>query len=79
VKSTSSGAFIPAIRRRAHFAALGADGSQPACVHCGDGNAASLELAAMYAAGLEAPLYVGSWSAWTGDPGRPVAQGPEQG
>jgi thiosulfate/3-mercaptopyruvate sulfurtransferase len=63
---------------RAHFAALGVDGTQPAGVYCGSGNAASFELAAMYAAGLEAPLYVGSWSAWTGDPGRPVAQGPEQ-
>ncbi len=64
---------------RAHFAALGADGAQPAGVYCGSGNAASFELAAIYAAGLEAPLYVGSWSAWTGDPDRPVVQGPERG
>jgi len=64
---------------QAMFKALGVDGSQPAGVYCGSGNAASFELAGIYAAGLEAPLYVGSWSAWTGDPDRPVAQGPERG
>ena len=63
----------------AHFAGLGVDGKQPVGVYCGSGNAASHELAAMYAAGLEAPLYVGSWSAWTGDPKRPVAKGSERG
>lgn len=64
---------------QAMFTALGADGAQPVGVYCGSGNAASFELAGMYAAGIEAPLYVGSWSAWTGDPERPVAQGPERG
>ncbi|MFT5488375.1 MAG: thiosulfate/3-mercaptopyruvate sulfurtransferase [Paracoccaceae bacterium] len=64
---------------RAMFADLGADGSNPVGVYCGSGNAAAFELAGMYAAGLEAPLYVGSWSAWSADPDRPVAQGPERG
>lgn len=64
---------------RALFTALGADGAQPVGVYCGSGNAAAFELAGLYAAGLEAPLYVGSWSAWTGAPARPVAQGPEKG
>lgn len=64
---------------RAMFAAIGADGTQPVGVYCGSGNAAAFELAGMYAAGLEAPLYVGSWSAWSADPDRPVAQGPERG
>ena len=64
---------------RTMFAALGADGAQPVGVYCGSGTAAALELAGMYAAGLEAPLYVGSWSAWSADPARPVAQGPERG
>jgi thiosulfate/3-mercaptopyruvate sulfurtransferase len=63
----------------AMFTALGADGSQPVGVYCGSSNAASFELAGMYAAGLEAPLYVGSWSAWSADPDRPVAQGAERG
>lgn len=61
------------------FAGLGADGTQPVGVYCGSGNAAAFELAGMYAAGLEAPLFVGSWSAWSADPARPVAQGAERG
>ncbi len=73
------GCFKPAKALRALFAGLGADGSQPVGVYCGSGNASSHGLAAMYAVGIEAPLYVGSWSAWTGDPSRPVAQGPERG
>lgn len=64
---------------RAMFTDLGADGAQPVGVYCGSGNAAAFELAGMYAAGLEAPLYVGSWSAWSADPARPVAKGPERG
>jgi thiosulfate/3-mercaptopyruvate sulfurtransferase len=73
------GTFKSAEELKAHFAGLGADGSAPVGVYCGSGNAAAHELAAMYAAGIEAPLYVGSWSAWTGDPSRPVAQGSERG
>ena len=64
---------------RVMFENLGVDGSQPAGVYCGSGNAAAFELAGIYASGLAAPLYVGSWSAWTGDPDRPVAQGPDRG
>ena len=61
------------------YAGHGADGTQPVGVYCGSGNAAAFELAGMYAAGIEAPLYVGSWSAWSADPARPVAKGPERG
>jgi len=74
-----SGHFDSTEELRALFRSLGADGSRPVGVYCGSGNAAAHELVAMYAAGIEAPLYVGSWSAWTGDPSRPVAQGPERG
>ena len=73
------GCFKSTDELRALFAGLDADGSQPVGVYCGSGNAAAFELAGMYAAGLQAPLYVGSWSAWTGDPERPVAQGSERG
>lgn len=73
------GNFKPTDELRALFAGFGVDGTQPAGVYCGSGNAASFELAGLYAAGLEAPLYVGSWSDWTGDPARPVAQGAERG
>jgi thiosulfate/3-mercaptopyruvate sulfurtransferase len=75
----SDGRFKSTEDLRALFAGLGADGSGPIGVYCGSGNAASHELAALYAVGIAAPLYVGSWSAWTGDPARPVARGPERG
>jgi len=74
-----NGTFKSTEELKSHFAGLGADGSGPVGVYCGSGNAAAHELTAMYAAGIEAPLYVGSWSAWTGDPSRPVAQGSERG
>jgi thiosulfate/3-mercaptopyruvate sulfurtransferase len=64
---------------RARFSVLGADGSTKIGVYCGSGNAAAHAIAAMSAAGLEAALYVGSWSAWSADPSRPVATGPEPG
>ena len=64
---------------RARFSTLGADGSRKIGVYCGSGNAAAHAIAAMSAAGLEAALYVGSWSAWSADPSRPVATGPEPG
>lgn len=75
----ADGCFKSTKDLQALFAGLGADGSQPVGVYCGSGNAASHELAAMYAAGIAAPLYVGSWSAWTGDPSRPVAKGSQRG
>ena len=64
---------------RARFSSLGADGSTKIGVYCGSGNAAAHAIAAMCAVGLEAALYVGSWSAWSADPSRPVATGPEPG
>ena len=62
-----------------HFSELGAKDTDQLAVYCGSGNAAAHDLAAMYAAGINGALYVGSWSAWVGDPDRPVAQGPEPG
>jgi thiosulfate/3-mercaptopyruvate sulfurtransferase len=62
---------------RAHFSSLGADGSAKIGVYCGSGNAAAHAIAAMNAVGLDAALYVGSWSAWSADPTRPAATGPE--
>ena len=73
----ADGKFKPNDDLDARFSQLGADGSNTIGVYCGSGNAAAHAIAAMYAVGLEAALYVGSWSAWSADPSRPVATGPE--
>jgi thiosulfate/3-mercaptopyruvate sulfurtransferase len=75
----ASGQFKPNEDLQARFSSLGADGSMEIGVYCGSGNAAAHAIAAMYAVGLEAALYVGSWSAWSADSSRPVATGPEPG
>lgn len=46
--------------------------------YCGSGVSACHNLLALAHAGLPpAKLYVGSWSEWSSDPGRPVATGEE--
>src|SRR5262245_51554953 len=73
----ADGKFKPSDDLHARYSQLGAQGSTPIGVYCGSGNAAAHSIAAMSAAGLAAALYVGSWSAWSADPSRPVATGPE--
>jgi thiosulfate/3-mercaptopyruvate sulfurtransferase len=47
--------------------------------YCGSGVSAAHNLLAMQYAQLgDARLYVGSWSEWITDPGRPVATGDEE-
>jgi thiosulfate/3-mercaptopyruvate sulfurtransferase len=71
----ADGCFRSTADLRAHFATLGVFGHRPIGVYCGSGNAAAHEIAALSAIGIEAALYVGSWSAWSADPARPVAVG----
>jgi len=73
----ADGKFKPSDDLHARFSQLGADGSSPIGVYCGSGNSAAHAIAAMAAAGLDAALYVGSWSAWSADPARPAATGTE--
>ncbi|MDT0346615.1 sulfurtransferase [Streptomyces sp. DSM 44938] len=61
------------------FSRLGAVPGAEVGVYCGSGVSAAHEVLALAVAGVEAALYPGSWSEWTADPGRPVAQGPEPG
>jgi thiosulfate/3-mercaptopyruvate sulfurtransferase len=68
-----SGTFLAAERLRARFDQLGVSG--PVGVYCGSGVTASHEIAALAAAGIDAALFPGSWSAWSSDPTRPVATG----
>jgi thiosulfate/3-mercaptopyruvate sulfurtransferase len=76
----ASGRFKSSEELRVRFADLGVDGGNQVGVYCGSGNAAAHEVAALALIGIEAPLYVGSWSAWSADSTRPVATNtaPEQ-
>jgi thiosulfate/3-mercaptopyruvate sulfurtransferase len=62
---------------RAHYAALGADRTEP-IVYCGSGVTACHDLVALELAGLRGRLYVGSWSEWSSDPSLPVETGDPQ-
>jgi thiosulfate/3-mercaptopyruvate sulfurtransferase len=84
---TADGRFRPVADLRARFADLGikaaADDAADVCdqvgVYCGSGVTAAHEMLALTLAGIAAALYVGSWSDWLTDPGRPVATGPQPG
>src|SRR5690606_11828892 len=70
------GRFKPAPVLRAEFLEL-LGGREPGVVvnQCGSGVTACHNLLAMEHAGLAgARLYVGSWSEWVADPGRPVTR-----
>jgi thiosulfate/3-mercaptopyruvate sulfurtransferase len=56
---------------------LGSREPADAVMYCGSGVTACQNLLAMAHAGLHGTkLYVGSWSEWSSDPGRPVETGP---
>ncbi len=76
---SSDGRFRSPAELAERFAALGAMAGRPAGAYCGSGVTAAHEVLALALAGVPAALYVGSWSGWIADPGRPVATGPEPG
>lgn len=76
---TDPGAFTDDATLREYFRSLGADGSCPVGVYCGAGMSAAHTVLALASIGIEAAMYPGSWSAWVGDPQRPVASGADPG
>jgi thiosulfate/3-mercaptopyruvate sulfurtransferase len=85
---TAAGTFLQPAELRARFAAVGLHGAESdagapagpmASAYCGSGVTAAQEVLALELAGQPAALYVGSWSAWSADPARPVATGPGPG
>lgn len=70
----ADGFFLDTDRLRARYReGLAGFETQDAIVYCGSGVTAAHQVLAMVTAGLcPAKLYVGSWSDWITDPGRPV-------
>lgn len=68
--------FLPRARLQERFAAVCADRDPARIIHmCGSGVSACHNVLAMKIAGFpDGRLYVGSWSAWISDPGRPIAR-----
>jgi len=77
----ADGRFLPRGELRERFAALGIASASARVVgaYCGSGVTAAHEVLALELAGIRAALYVGSWSGWVTDPGRPVATGADPG
>lgn len=77
----ADGTMLPPEELREKFRrVLGNHTPGQAVMYCGSGVSACHNLLAMEHAGLQGtPLYVGSWSEWSADRGRPVETGPARG
>jgi thiosulfate/3-mercaptopyruvate sulfurtransferase len=69
----ADGTFLPEGDVAARLASCGSGDSVG--VYCGSGVTASVVIAALGAAGVQAALFPGSWSQWSAESDRPVATG----
>ncbi|NPD65237.1 sulfurtransferase [Lichenicola cladoniae] len=75
----ADGRFADVNILRARYRAEHPDSLEPVGIYCGAGVSAAHTVAALATLGIQASMYPGSWSAWSSDPGRAVARGPEPG
>jgi thiosulfate/3-mercaptopyruvate sulfurtransferase len=73
----ADGTFLPDAGLTELFRAARIVGSAEVGVYCGSGITASVLLAALSVAGIDAALFPGSWSQWSSEPDRRTALGPE--
>lgn len=74
------GTLVPDTVLRDRFVAAGITPDRDTIVYCGSGVTACHDGLAVELAGLGRPrLFAGSWSAWSSDPDRPAATGPDPG
>jgi thiosulfate/3-mercaptopyruvate sulfurtransferase len=77
--SAADGRLRPAGELAGRFAAYGVEPGTPVGAYCGSGITAAHTVLALAVAGVPASLYVGSWSNWVAEEGRPVVVGPDPG
>ena len=71
--------FLPSDQLREQFRAIGVTDGTSVGVYCGSGVTAAHQIVALAVVGVPAALYPGSWSAWSGNPHRPIATGADPG
>jgi thiosulfate/3-mercaptopyruvate sulfurtransferase len=73
--ASPGGPFLSPTELAERYSRLGVIPGRRAIAYCGSGVTACHAVLAMALAGLEAELYEGSWSEWSGDPSLPIATG----